>query len=275
LSAFKDRRDLLRQVALELQEKIRPRTKDISIREFGKIETKQFWRCNQPDQETSGVVCPKEYLAAHYLHKHLMNHHRMSYSEAHNVVWKFRLTAPSSVPVTTIDVDFDEQVESTSSQSVPIIEMINSMNEEQKKAKPTDFKSTLFLTYDCETTGFRRDEDAIIQIAAFDMHSEDQQFNSYISNKNHLGVVVPNSPGAFVVNQITPDTMKAAPSFKDTINKLVKWVNDFQATQVIFMCHNRSFDYEFLFNGCRNWGINLPENWGFVCSQTLGNDVIL
>jgi len=91
---------------------------------------------------------------------------------------------------------------------------------------------------DVETTGLWPDQgDRVVEIAVVRTQglSEVARFDTFINPQRPL------DPGAMRINGITPAMVVGAPTFSDTLSRLLPLLKD-----VILVCHNAPFDLGFL-----------------------------
>lgn len=139
--------------------------------------------------------------------------------------------------------------------------------------KDLDLNSLVtFIVFDIETTGFKREEARIIEIAVQDLRGgQNSTFQSLIN------------PGCYVPNQrvhgITTRMVckSGVPRMDELIPIFVRYIESRQKPggHVVIVAHNaRSFDIPILINEFRRYNHEIPPNWLFLDTLALARELM-
>ncbi len=129
-----------------------------------------------------------------------------------------------------------------------------------------NFQETEFVIFDVETTGLSPSMgDRVIEVAALKVKNLEpvEEFHSFINPGREI------SPGAFMVNGITPEMLLGSPR----IDRILPRLLNFLADQVI-VGHNIKFDLGFLDHEVRLTGIPREREWKSICTVKMARSLL-
>ncbi|XP_061371957.1 exonuclease DPD1, chloroplastic/mitochondrial [Gastrolobium bilobum] len=128
------------------------------------------------------------------------------------------------------------------------------------------------IVFDIETTGFKRENERIVEIALRDLHGgENSTFQTLVNPQRY----VPNSHIHGITTQMVnrPDV----PRMEDLIPILLHYVRSREKPggYVLWVAHNaRSFDVPFIIHELRRCSTEVPPNWLFVDTLPLARELM-
>ncbi len=122
----------------------------------------------------------------------------------------------------------------------------------QKAEQKAEKKQNSYIVIDIETTGLSHLSDEIIELGA--LRVEDgkiqEEFVSLIQCKKKIPEVVEKLTGI-----TEKEIMKNGRKLNIVLQEFLKFVSDYQ-----LVCHNVSFDFNFIQSACRREGLPIPRN---------------
>ena len=107
------------------------------------------------------------------------------------------------------------------------------------------------IYYDTETTGLRKEKDAIVEIAAYD-----PVFGKTFCKFVHPGFPIPAESSS--IHGITDEMVKDSPSFKEIGAEFISFCD---GNAVLIAHNNEHFDAPFLAAEFEKHGLSSPEGW--------------